>query len=573
MPIKMLTAETIGKIAAGEVVERPSSVVKELIENALDAQARRISIDVRGGGIESIEISDDGIGMALDDLILALERHATSKLQSFDDLDTLATLGFRGEALPSIAAVSSFSIRSRTSDQPAGSTVRIEFGDRFEPVMSAAPGGTTVSVRDLFGNVPARRKFLRQPSTEHGYIGRVIAAYACAYPQVQFILTLDGRTSISTGGTGDALTAASGVFGVEVGKAALAIEPLDESAAVTGVFVDGWIGAPTVSRSHRQDMIFFVNGRWVQNRAMSFALEEAYHSLLMVGRHPISFLHVHVDPATIDVNVHPTKAEIKFQDERSACRAVQRSAHAALARAPRDELPGASFSPVFAPISQPAFSMPLPGGRERRIEPESGPEATNTSAHRSGVPMLRVLGQVGAAFIVAEGPDGMYLIDQHAAHERVMYEKIVGQMRENGIDRQPFLDPLLVELPPEEYAVFERSRQELAETGFEIEPFGEAIVAVRSIPALVQGVDIPERIHLILQELAEGGAGESWIDSVAISAACHTSIRAGQTLSLIEMRELVTDLERTSQPRACGHGRPTMLHMSQFDLEKQFSRR
>ena len=187
--------------------------------------------------------------------------------------------------------------------------------------------------------------------------------------------------------------------------------------------------------------------------------------------------------------------------------------------------------------------------------------------------MLRVLGQVGAAFIVAEGPDGMYLIDQHAAHERVMYEKIVGQMRENGIDRQPFLDPLLVELPPEEYAVFERSRQELAETGFEIEPFGEAIVAVRSIPALVQGVDIPERIHLILQELAEGGAGESWIDSVAISAACHTSIRAGQTLSLIEMRELVTELERTSQPRACGHGRPTMLHMSQFDLEKQFSRR
>jgi len=329
-----------------------------------------------------------------------------------------------------------------------------------------------------------------------------------------------------------------------------------------------------VSRSHRQDMIFFVNGRWVQNRAMSFALEEAYHSLLMVGRHPISFLHVHVDPATIDVNVHPTKAEIKFQDERSACRAVQRSAHAALARAPHDELPGASFSPVFSPITQPAFSMPLPGGRERPIEPESGSGAsTAVSSHQSGVPMLRVLGQVGAAFIVAEGPDGMYLIDQHAAHERVMYEKIVGQMRASGVDRQPFLDPLLIELPPEEYAVFERSRQELAETGFEIEPFGDAIVAVRSVPALVQGVDIPERIHLILQELAEGGAGESWIDSVAISAACHTSIRAGQSLSLVEMRELVTNLERTSQPRACGHGRPTMLHMSQFDLEKQFSRR
>lgn len=574
MPIKLLTPETIGKIAAGEVVERPSSVVKELIENALDAGARRISVSVRGGGIESIEISDDGFGISPDDLAMALERHATSKLRNFDDLDTLATLGFRGEALASISAVSSFAIRSRTVDRPAGTSIQVEFGDRHDPMTVAAPGGTTVIVRDLFGNVPARRKFLRQPSTEHGYVGRVVAAYACAYPEVQFSLTLDGRNVISTNGAGDYLAAASGVFGVEVGKAALLVEPLEDSAAVPGVTVDGWIGAPTVSRSHRQDMIFFVNGRWVQHRAMSFALEEAYHSLLMVGRHPIAFLHVHVDPATIDVNVHPTKAEIKFQDERSACRAVQRSAHAALARSPHDELPGASLSPVFAPVSQPAFTMPMPAGRVQAIEPENEVSAPGQSSrHQSGVPMLRVLGQVGASYIVAEGPDGMYLIDQHAAHERVMYEKIAAQMRAAGVDRQQFLDPLLVELPPEEYAVFEKSRDDLAAIGFEIEPFGEAIVAVRSIPALVNGVDVPERLHLILQELANGGAGESWFDSVAISAACHTAIRAGQTLSLAEMRELVNDLERTSQPRACGHGRPTMLHMSQFDLEKQFSRR
>ncbi|HSC97427.1 MAG TPA: DNA mismatch repair endonuclease MutL [Casimicrobiaceae bacterium] len=574
MPIKLLTPETIGKIAAGEVVERPSSVVKELIENALDASAHRISVDVRGGGIESIEISDDGIGISPDELSMALERHATSKLRSFDDLDTLATLGFRGEALASISAVSSFAIRSRTEDRAAGTSIRVEFGDRHDPMTVASPGGTTVSVRDLFGNVPARRKFLRQPSTEHGYVGRVVAAYACAYPHVQFSLTFDGRNVIATNGSGDYLAAASGVFGVEVGKAALLIEPLEESAAVPGVTVDGWIGAPTVSRSHRQDMIFFVNGRWVQHRAMSFALEEAYHSLLMVGRHPIAFLHVHVDPASIDVNVHPTKAEIKFQDERSACRAVQRSAHAALARAPHDDLPGASFSPMFAPVSQPAFMMPMPAGRVQAIEPANEVSASSQSvAHQSGVPMLRVLGQVGASYIVAEGPDGMYLIDQHAAHERVMYEKIATQMRNAGVDRQQFLDPLLVELPHEEYAVFEKSRDDLDAIGFEIEPFGDAIVAVRSIPALVTGVDVPERLHLILQELADGGAGESWFDSVAISAACHTAIRAGQTLSLAEMRELVNDLERTSQPRACGHGRPTMLHMSQVDLEKQFSRR
>ena len=218
--------------------------------------------------------------------------------------------------------------------------------------------------------------------------------------------------------------------------------------------------------------------------------------------------------------------------------------------------------------------MPLPAGRIQAIEPENEVSVpAQSNAHQSGVPMLRVLGQVGASYIVAEGPDGMYLIDQHAAHERVMYEKIAAQMRATGVDRQQFLDPLLVELPPEEYAVFEKSRDDLDSIGFEIEPFGETIVAVRSVPALVKGVDVPERLHLILQEVADGGAGESWFDSVAISAACHTAIRAGQTLSLAEMRELVNDLERTSQPRACGHGRPTMLHMSQIDLEKQFSRR
>jgi DNA mismatch repair protein MutL len=322
-------------------------------------------------------------------------------------------------------------------------------------------------------------------------------------------------------------------------------------------------------------MVFFVNGRWIQHRALAYALEEAYHSLLMVGRHPITFMHIRLDPASIDVNVHPSKSEVKFTDERSVARAVQRSAHAALARAPRADLPGASFSSTFVPVRQPAFTMPTPVARERPLEPEaSHSEAQATSrAHASGVPMLRVLGQVGASYIVAEGPDGMYLVDQHAAHERVMYEKILAQMQSTGVDRQPLLDPILVELGPEEMAVFERSQSELAAIGFDIEPFGDGVVALRAIPAIVTGVDPAERLHLILGELADGGAGTSWLDSVAISAACHTAIRANQTLSLTEMRELIAELERTSQPRACGHGRPTMLHMSQVDLEKQFSRR
>jgi DNA mismatch repair protein MutL len=575
MPIRLLTPETIGKIAAGEVVERPSSVVKELIENAIDARATRIGVEVRGGGIELIEVSDNGAGIEASELGLALERHATSKLARFDDLDALATLGFRGEALASISAVADFTIRSRTAADAAGTLRRIEFGQPSEERRLATSPGTTVTVRDLFGNVPARRKFLRQPSTEHGYVGRVVAAYSCAYPGIQFSYTVDGRKSILTDGAGDLVSAASAVYGLEVGKAALRLEPLDESAAVPGVTLEGWVAAPAISRSHRQDMVFFVNGRWFTHRSLAFALEEAYHSLLMVGRHPISFVHLAVDPATIDVNVHPSKSEVKFTEERAVARAVQRSTHAALAKNPHDDLPSASFAPAFAPVSQPAFSMPMPVARERPLEPEHAPEQNGVTQiiHRSGVPMLRVLGQVGASYIVAEGPDGMYLIDQHAAHERVMYEKFQAQMRSQGVDRQPMLDPILIELSPDESAIVEKSRDELATIGFEVEPFGDGVIALRSIPAMVKGVDPTERFHLILQELIEGGAGDSWLDSVAISAACHTAIRAGQALSLVEMRELIAELERTSQPRACGHGRPTMLHMSQVDLEKQFSRR
>jgi DNA mismatch repair protein MutL len=573
MPIRVLTPETIGKIAAGEVVERPSSVVKELIENSIDAGASRIQVDIRGGGLDLIEVSDDGSGIHAEELPLTLERHATSKLSTFDDLDQLTTLGFRGEALASISAVSDFSLRSRVSSRPDGHQIRSLFGSA--PVMSAvaAPIGTTISARDLFGNVPARRKFLRQPSTESGYVTRVVSAYASAYPGVQFTLLIDGRRALQTDGSGSYLAVAASVHGVETGRAALLIEPLEPAAAVEGVSIEGWIAGPSVSKSHRQEIVFFVNGRWIQHRALTYALEEAYHSLLMVGRHPISFMHIHVNPSTLDVNVHPSKAEVKFTEERAVARAVQRSAHAALSGAPRADLPAANFASTFTPVTQPAFTMPTPMARTRALEPEQPPEEIQPSRHASGVPMLRVLGQVGASYIVAEGPDGIYLVDQHAAHERVMYEKILQQMKSAGVDRQPMLDPLLVELGPEEMAVYEKSRDELNEIGFDIEPFGDGVVAIRAIPALVQRVDPAERLHLILQELADGGAGDSWLDSVAISAACHTSIRANQALSLIEMRELIAELEKTSQPRACGHGRPTMLHMSQVDLEKQFSRR
>lgn len=580
MTIQLLDNMTIGKIAAGEVVERPSSVVKELIENAIDAGATRITVDIADGGSSLIRVSDDGSGIAADDLAVAIQRHATSKLARFDDLERLETLGFRGEALPSIGAVARLEIRSRPGSSSAGASILVDHGAESAPRTGAAPPGTTVTVEDLFGNVPARRRFLRQPSTESAYISRLIGAYACHRSDIRWTLTIDGRKAIATPGTGDDRDAALGVYGSELADELLILGPLEPDMAVPGVKVTGWVSTPRVTRSHRQNLFFFVNGRLIQHRALTYALEEAYHSLLMVGRHPLGMVRIELDPAEVDVNVHPTKAEVKFVDERAACRAVQRAVHAALSHQEQDVLPQVSFSPpqpwgtTMSQENLPAWTshsmLPNRPVSQERVEPESPPVRPTMA---SGVPVMRVLGQVSGTYIIAEGPEGMFLIDQHAAHERVMYEKILGQMQTRSIDQQPLLDPLVVELSPEEMAAYETSAEELGQIGFEIEPFGAQSIAIRGIPAVSRGVDIGERIHLILQELAEGGAGQSWLDSVAISAACHTSIRAGQVLSLPEMRELVAQLERTQQPRACGHGRPTMLHMSQTELERQFSRR
>lgn len=577
MPVRLLNNETIGKIAAGEVIERPVSVVKELMENAIDAGANRVAVAIRGGGRDLIEVSDDGSGMRPHEAELSLQRHATSKITSFEDLDRLTTLGFRGEALPSIAAVSDLRIRTRPSEASAGTEISAAFGVAQATRSAVVAPGTVVTVRDLFGNVPARLKFLRQPSTEAAYIGRAVAAYAAANPNVAVSLHIDDRRTILTDGQGDAAAAAVGAFGQDVRSSIIPLHPLDDAAAVPGIGVDGWIAAPTISRSHRQGMVFFVNGRWVQNRALAFALEDAYHSLLMVGRHPVALVRIQVDPAEVDVNVHPTKAEVKFVDERAVYRAVQRAVHAALGTAHRNDLPSMFLRPIDLTSPQASATLPIPqpaawGRGPGDTTPVTGLVSPG-QVHVSGLPLLRVLGQVAGTYIIAEGSEGMYLIDQHAAHERVLYEKILDKLARQTVDRQPLLDPLVIELSPDDLAILERSADELHQIGFEVEAFSPNSVAIRTVPAIRRGIDIAERFRLILQELRDGGVGDSWLDAVAISTACHTSIRAGQTLSLAEMRELIADLERSSQPRACGHGRPTMLHVTADDLARQFSRR
>ncbi|MCO5222496.1 MAG: DNA mismatch repair endonuclease MutL [Thermomicrobiales bacterium] len=584
MPIQLLDNETIGKIAAGEVVERPASVVKELIENSIDAQATRITVSIEAGGTRSIEVVDNGAGMTPDELPLALQRHATSKLTEFDDLDLLHTLGFRGEALPSIAAVASVRVQSRPAGSQHGGALRVEFGAVGATEPAGGDTGTTVQVRDLFENVPARRKFQRQPSTESGLIVRLVSAYAAAYPQIAFTLIVDGRRSFVTTGSGDLIEAAATVYGNEVGRAAIELVEPEFDARVPGVTVSGWLCAPTITRSHRQQMVFLMNGRQIQSRTLMYALEEAYHTLLMVGRHPVTLVRIDVEPDQVDVNVHPTKAEVKFADERAVARAISRAAHATLSRIPRAEPPririesSMPLSPTYVPSPMPAVdARPFPqtsmqNPPERPTEPVREAPDPVPEYPRPNLPVLRVLGQVASTYIIAEGPEGLYLIDQHAAHERVVYERFLGQMVAAGVERQPMLDPLVLDLSPEESTVIEQSMDELGQLGFELERFGPNSILVRSVPSVAVGTDIEARLRDILNELGEGGAGSSWLDSVAVSVACHTSIRAGQTLSLQEMRELVEQLERTEQPRACGHGRPTMLKLTQDELERQFGR-
>jgi DNA mismatch repair protein MutL len=570
MPIRILNEQTIGKIAAGEVIERPASIVKELLENAIDSGSTQISIAILDGGIGEIRVVDNGCGIPSEELPLAVQRHATSKLADFNDLTRVTSLGFRGEALASIAAVSCLEIRS-TTGPGSGAMLRAEFGSTTDVQAAAVPVGTSVSVRELFANVPARRKFLRQASSETTAIQRLVSAYAGSRPETAFRLEVDGRNLIATDGAGDLAGAATAIYGSDVGASLLLLPELDQTAAVPGICASGWVTGPSVTRSHRQQMSFFVNGRLIQHRSLSFVVEECFHTLLMVGRHPVTLIRIEVEPEMVDVNVHPTKAEVRFIDERAMCRGVQRAVHAALAQAPPDDLPRVSFAIPQAPMPT-ALQPALVHSPATGPDSEDLPLADRGPATRA-LPLLRVLGQVGAAYIIAEGPEGLYLIDQHAAHERVMYERIRSQLEERTADVQRLLDPMVIDLDPHEAAVMDRSLAELNQIGFEMEPFGEQSYVLRALPAIMIGVDIRERLHLILCELADGGVGESWLDSVAISAACHTSIRAGQILSIAEMRELVNQLEQTEHPRACGHGRPTMLLMSQGDLARQFSRR
>jgi DNA mismatch repair protein MutL len=517
MPIHILPEDLASKIAAGEVIERPASVVKELLENSVDAGAREIKIEIRGGGQRLIRVADDGGGIPANEVTTAFARHATSKLNSVDDLFNIQTLGFRGEALPSIAAVSRVTLITRARGEESGTQIRVDGGKIVEQHAQGAPPGTIVTVEDLFRYVPARLKFLKTLATEAGKIADLIHAYALAYPSLRFSLVNDDRLLFQSPGTGKMFDVLVKVLGIEVANQMLEVRnwefedeswklenaPAEQAQPPTSnlqpptsnlqsptfnIQVSGFIAPPSVNRATRKYMLFFVNHRWVQDRTLQHAVIEAYHTALMVGRAPIVALDIVLPPDAVDVNVHPTKSEVRFRDTSAVFRAVQHTVRAALTvHAP---IPNLNIGSPIPPRAETQLAIdlhrPIPTGKSPISNLQSPISNLPSPNHPiTQLPMLRVLGQILSTCIIAEGPDGLYLIDQHSAHERVLYEQLMAERASAQVAAQELIDPLALQLTPAQQAALETNRDALVSVGFKFEEFGTQTILLRAVPAVM----------------------------------------------------------------------------------------
>jgi DNA mismatch repair protein MutL len=593
MPIRLLSPEVASQIAAGEVVERPASVVKELVENALDAGARSIGVTIQEAGRRLVEVADDGSGIPAGELLLAVERHATSKLASAAELFHISTLGFRGEALASIGSVSRLTITSRVKNAETGARIRVEGGLARPLEAVAAPVGSVVRVEDLFYNVPARLKFLKQDVTERRAIDGLLARYALAYPGVRFRLVDGPTTTLQSSGDGDRRAILAALYGVDVARQMLEVQA-EEDGPATGsgqrLKLAGFISPAALTRSNRKEMTFFINGRWVSDTPLTQALMQAYHTLLMVGRFPLAALFLEVDPEEVDVNVHPAKAEVRFRSQDRVFSFIQRSARRALlAYSPVPSLPPTQN--LWGGSQLPVSGAPAPGGLDWAIghdgeyaggipagETAAQPAAPSPEVSQSSsfsLPLLRLIGQIGATYLIAEGPDGLYLIDQHAAHERVLFEKLMLQHEHKNIPSQALLTPAVVTLPPASASLLEAQLPALERFGFQVEAFGPNSFQVRSMPVLFGNADPAVALRALVEDFEEDESPlQNELEARVAGRVCkRLAVKAGQALSPEEQRALLIDLENCDSPRTCPHGRPTMIHLSVDMLERQFGRR
>jgi len=544
--------------------------VKELVENSLDAGSTQISIEVNGGGVGLIRVVDNGAGIPAAEVELAFARHATSKLVEFDDLAKLSSLGFRGEALPSISAVAEVEMITCTEGESAGTSLSLRDGVIVNRGSRGRSRGTTITVGNLFRKLPARLKFLKSLATENSHIANVVSQYALAFPEVKFILQVDGRVTLTTPGSGKLIDSLVQVYGLAVARDMLEIgdSGWQDGASVAPPGIDGMISAPSLSRSQRGYLSFFVNRRWVNSRLLARAVEEAYHGLLMSGKYPIAVINVSLSPEEIDANIHPTKTELKFSNERLVFVTVQKAVRQTLiklAPVPRIEEVAVPYKSSL-PAAQVSW-LPIVDANRHAGAPAAAPLTPAVS-----LPALRVLGQLFSSYIIAEGPDGLYIIDQHAAHERIGLEKIKQQWAQQKIEIQGLLEPVTFEVSPRQQEVMRAYHDKLAEFGFSVEPFGSKTYLVRAVPAMLAQRDWSAMLKELLDSLSSGDKGDDWREKMAISIACHSAIKAGQVLTSDEMRELIRQLEQAAIPHTCPHGRPTLIHLGAAQLNKEFGR-
>jgi DNA mismatch repair protein MutL len=575
LKIIVLPDSWASRIAAGEVVERPASVVKELVENSLDAGATEITVSVAGSGVALIRVSDNGEGMTPEDLALAVERHSTSKLKEEADLFRIGTLGFRGEALPSVGSVAKLEITSRVKGEPNGYRIRVEGGSKEAPLAVGCSVGTTVEVRDLFFNTPARRKFLKSPQTELGHITDVINRMALAFPETHFRLDHSGRMLCDYVAQARAANRLRQVWGGEIADGMV---PL--TVTRKNVTLAGFLSAAPLSLPNSRYLMTYVNRRFVRDRILTHAVLEGYETLLMKGRYPAAVVYLQVPLSEVDVNVHPAKYEVRFRR--------QGETHDAVVEGVREGLKQTAKAPISPNVGFQDSEPPSVVGERAEaygafsitgqfnFAPGPEPAAPTQGLMQSGFfSSLEVLGQLLGCYLICASSGGLVLIDQHAAHERVAFERMRGEIRRSGAERQTLLLPQLLELPYSESVLFDRMLGLLDQTGFTVEPFGRNTFALKAVPAILPAGDYREALRRMVAEAMEAGrAGELRrdLEERLMTIACHSVIRANRKLDREEMRALLKALDQTSFATQCPHGRPVMTQFSQSELEKMFRR-
>jgi len=580
--IVLLDEYTISKIAAGEVVERPASIAKELVENSLDAAARRITVAVEEGGRKRIVVEDDGCGMSQEDAVLALQRHATSKIRCAEDLEHITTLGFRGEALPSVAAVSRLRLTARECDADQGTEVLAEGGEIVEVKPVGCPVGTRVDVAALFFNTPARLKFLKSVTTEMNHLYETVTRMVLPHPRVALRLLHNEREVLLLPGTGALMDALAVLYGPANVQHLL---PLN--LEVSFARISGYVSSPALTRSTRAQQSLFVNGRLIRSATLSRAISEAYAGLVPTDRHPIACVLIDIDPSLYDPNVHPTKIEVRFTREwevanllREAIRQpLVAAGHTAESRLYQVPLERPAVLPTPAPAQATSAPLPspqpvpaAPAGPERAAPPEAPPERFSLSSLEEA----EILGQVEKTYIAARVPEGLLLVDQHAAHERVIYERLAEALdRQGQVERQGLLVPIPVTLGAQEAHALEQSLEVVGRLGLQLERFGPNAFLVRAVPRFLRAGEVEQLVTDLTADLVADKGSPDWrkrLDSLLVLVTCHSAVRSGQDLSPDEMRGLLSDLAHTREPMVCPHGRPTLILISNRRLAHLFRR-